>query len=47
VLVATALLVGARRANRERMLRRGLIEPFRSRRRFVAAGSRSSVRISI
>lgn len=34
-VVATELLVGAQRADRERALRRALIEPFRARRRLV------------
>lgn len=37
-VVATELLIGAQRTDRERSLRRALIEPFRARRRLVVPG---------
>jgi predicted nucleic acid-binding protein len=37
-VVVAELLVGAQRADRERALRRALIEPFRARRRLVTPG---------
>lgn len=40
-VVATELLVGAQRPDRERALRRALIEPFRARRRLVTPGWRT------
>lgn len=45
-VVATELLVGAQRADRERALRRALIEPFRTRRRLMTPGWQTWERVA-
>jgi predicted nucleic acid-binding protein len=45
-VVATELLVGAQRADRERAVRRALIDPFRARRRLITPGWQTWERVA-